>query len=150
MGIHRTWASGLEPFMGPPVGRARGPRALAPTTVGGRGILSPKRPEAAPGALEGLSACFSKSFASASSTLFNTISQRRRIGYVGVLEAVKATLQHWGIGLPSADARREAYGAPETGAAHARQEAPIPRPPGGHGGRPSRCGRTRQPPGGSP
>jgi hypothetical protein len=46
VGIHRTWASGLEPFTGPPAGRARSPRALAPIIVEGRGILSPKRPEA--------------------------------------------------------------------------------------------------------
>jgi hypothetical protein len=43
MGIHRTWASGLEPFMGPPAGRARSPQASAPTIVGGRRIFSPKK-----------------------------------------------------------------------------------------------------------
>jgi hypothetical protein len=42
MGIHRTWASGLEPFMGPPAGRARSPRAWPPS-AGGRRIFSPTR-----------------------------------------------------------------------------------------------------------
>jgi hypothetical protein len=58
MGIHRTWASRLEPFMGPPVGRARSPRASAPIIVGGQGILSPKDPRPASRDLGGLSANF--------------------------------------------------------------------------------------------
>jgi hypothetical protein len=42
MGIHRTWASGLEPFMGPPVGRARSPPGLAPIIVGAGGYSPPR------------------------------------------------------------------------------------------------------------
>jgi len=42
MGIHRTWASGLEPFMGPPVGRARSPRAWPPIIVGAGGCFPPR------------------------------------------------------------------------------------------------------------
>jgi hypothetical protein len=48
VGIHRTWASGLEPFMGPPVGRARSPPGLGPHNCRGPGdTLPPKDPRPA-------------------------------------------------------------------------------------------------------
>jgi hypothetical protein len=73
MGIHRTWASGLEPFMGPPVGRASAPRAWPPS-AGGQGIFSPKRPEARlPGLLGGLSARSSAIFHIREPCALNTI-----------------------------------------------------------------------------
>jgi hypothetical protein len=51
MGIHRTWVSGLEPFIDPPAGRARSPPGWPPED-----ILPPKDPKPAPRSLGGLSA----------------------------------------------------------------------------------------------
>ena len=65
------------------------------------------------------------------------ISQRYWITGISGLNFVKATAKH----RPAQRGTRwETYGAPETGAAHARQEAPVPRPPGGYGGRPPKRG----------
>jgi hypothetical protein len=51
----------------------------------------------------------------------------------------KPRCNNGGIGFPARHTLG-VYGAPETGAAHARQEAPNPRPPGHHGGRPPKRG----------
>jgi len=75
VGIHRTWASGLEPFMGPPVGRARSPPGLAPICRGPEDILPHERSETRlPGLLGSLSACSSAIFHIHEPCALNTIS----------------------------------------------------------------------------
>jgi hypothetical protein len=76
MGIHRTRASGLEPLMGPPVGRARSPPGLGPHNCRGPGDTLPqKRPETRlPGLLGSLSACSSAIFHIHEPCALNTIS----------------------------------------------------------------------------
>jgi|GEM_PF-4834188 len=77
MGIHRTRASGLEPLMGPPVGRARSPPGLGPHNCRGPGDTLPpkKKPETRlPGLLGSLSACSSAIFHIHEPCALNTIS----------------------------------------------------------------------------
>ena len=101
------------------------PPVLAPTIVGGRGMPSPRRPEAGSPKLGRLASVFPAILYDAGPSV---ISQRYWITGISGLNSIKATAKH----RPAQRGTRwETYGAPETGAAHARQEAPIPRPPGG-------------------
>ena len=74
VGIHRTWASGLEPFMGPPVGRARSPPGLGPHECRGPGDTLPQKTRGPPPKdLGGLSARSSAIFHIRELHVLNTI-----------------------------------------------------------------------------
>jgi hypothetical protein len=110
MGIHRTWASGLEPFMGPPVGRASAPRAWPPS-AGGQGIFSPKRPEARlPGLLGGLSARSSAIFHIREPCALNTISNIIGLAVTAGHRPLTRTREQEPMGRPRRTRTREPPG----------------------------------------
>ena len=116
MGIHRTWASGLEPFMGPPAGRARSPPGLGPHNCRGPGDTLPhERPETRlPGLLGGLSARSSAIFHIHELRALNTISNIIGLAVTAGHRLLTRTREQEPMGRPRRTRTREPPGGAQS------------------------------------
>jgi hypothetical protein len=120
VGIHRTWASRLEPFMGPPVGRARSPLGLGPHNCRGPEDTLPQKARGPPpGTLGGLSACSSAIFHIRELHVLNTISNIIGFAVAAGHRLLTRTREQEPMGRPRRTRTREPPGGAQSSPARA-------------------------------